>query len=283
MTGERLAGAVSESNRQARDAWDRWAAHRDRVMGVIEQLRSPGGSLCILGPGTLNDVDVSRLSRWFAAVHLVDLDVAAVRRAMDRRRAGGGIHLHPRTDLSGILDRLEEGDARGALDRLPADRPAVAGRPFDVTVSTGLLTQMLQSVVDAGLAEADAVRVALALRDKHLRDLVLLTRPGGAFALISDVVASTTAPRLADVPDPELEPLMAELVAAGNFFTATNPYRIVALLEADEHVDAVRLLDPWRWPVTRDRVHLVYAIVGRRAAARSTVREPGGRGSRSAP
>jgi hypothetical protein len=265
---ERLSGVVAESNRQARDAWDRWAAHRVRVMGVLERLRGPGGSLCILGPGTLNDVDVGRLSGWFAEVHLVDLDVDAVRRAIDRHDGGDGIRLHPRTDLTGVLGRLENGDAEGALDRLATHCAAVAGEPFDATISTGLLTQMLQSVVDAGLAEADAMRVAVALRDKHLRDLVRLTRPGGAFALVSDVVASTTAPRVADARDAELEPLMAELVAAGNFFTAANPYRIVALLEEDERlreeVTAVRLLDPWRWPVTPDRVHLVYAIAGRR-------------------
>jgi hypothetical protein len=267
---ERLSSAVAESNRQARDAWARWAAHRAQVMAVLEPLRVPDGSLCVLGPGTLNDVDLAQLARWFAEVHLVDLDVDSVRRAVDRRGAADGIRLHPRTDLTGVLDCLEAADAERALDRLATHRAAVAGEPFDATVSTGLLTQMLQSVVDAELTEADMVRVALALRDKHLRDLVRLARPGGAFALVSDVVASTTAPRVAVAPDDELEPLMAELVAAGNFFTATNPYRIVALLEQDDRLSdqiaAVRLLDPWRWPVTRDRVHLVYAIVGRRRA-----------------
>ena len=270
MTADRgrLVDTVVESNRQACDAWHRWTSHRAHVTAVLERLGAPGGSLCILGPGTLNDLDISQLVRSFADIHLVDVDVGAVRRAIARQGAAGSIHLHPRTDLSGILDCLEQAAARQALDRLSRHRCLVSRRPFDATASTGLLTQMLQSVTDAGLSTADTVRVALSLRDKHLRDLVHLTRPGGAFALISDVVASTTAPRVTDAPDSELEPLMAELVAARNFFTATNPYRIVALLEDDQDlrtlVHDVRLLHPWRWAVTPDRVHLAYAIVGRR-------------------
>ena len=86
--------------------------------------------------------------------------------------------------------------------------------------------------------------------------------------LVSDVVAATTAPQLAGADPGALEPLMARLVAAGNFFTGTNPYRIVALLEEDERFRAdvhdVRLADPWLWAVTADRVHLTYAIVARR-------------------
>jgi hypothetical protein len=61
--------------------------------------------------------------------------------------------------------------------------------------------------------------VSLALRDKHLADLLHLTRPEGA-----------AAPRDGRG---RLEARMVELIAAENFFTGTNPYRIVAVLEED--------------------------------------------------
>src|SRR4029077_15521554 len=133
------------------------------------------------------------------------------------------------------------------------------------------LTQLLQSVHDAFLPLADVVPVVLALRDKHLADLVHLTRPGGTLVLVTDVVSTTTAPELAEATPAELEERLAALVASGNFFTGTNPYRIVALLEEDERfrklVSDVRLVKPWLWHVTADRQHLTCAIVARRVAA----------------
>jgi hypothetical protein len=272
---------VRDSNRQARDAWERWAPHRVRVTAVLEALGRPDASLCILGPGNLNDVHLDRLAASFETVDLVDLDIDATHAALAGSRIHDtrNVHVHQANDLTSILDRLPASScadsaraARSMISHLQHHRCTVGGQTFDATASTGLLTQMLQSVVDSALLPDDRVRVGLALRDKHLADLVGVTRAAGTFVLISDVVASTTAPQLVDARDEELEPLMAELVAAGNFFTGTNPYRIVALLEEDERfrheVDDVRLLDPWRWAVTADRFHLVYAIVARRSVGR---------------
>jgi hypothetical protein len=144
----------------------------------------------------------------------------------------------------------------------------VSGQPFGVTVSCGVLTQLLQSVIDSSLEPSEVVRVSLALRDKHLADLVELTQSGGTVVLITDVVSTTTAPQLLKAAASGLEEQMAELVADRNFFTGANPYRIVALLEEDERfsrlVTEVRLVDPWLWGVTADRQHLTCAIVARR-------------------
>jgi len=266
----RLLRAVHESNRQGRDGWDRFAPHRERVQALLAGCATDGSSLCVLGPGNLNDVRLDELLDRFAEVHLVDIDVAAVRFGVARQAVAGrgGCVLHEPTDLTGVLDLLAAGTGAGLVARLSGLRCTVAGGPFDVTVSTGVLTQLLQSVVDSPLPREDVVPVSLALRDKHLRDLVGLTRPGGAVVLVTDVVSTATAPRLQQVDAADLEPEMASLVAAGNFFTGANPYRIVALFE--EHprlrrqVTDVRLVDPWMWAVTPDREHLTCAIVARR-------------------
>ena len=115
----RLVDTVIESNRQARDAWQRWAEHRMNVTGVVRALHSSQAhSLRLLGPGTMNDLDVAAVSRWFADIHLVDLDETVVARAVDDRPVGLGLHLHPSTDLSGILDCLERAATGEALERL---------------------------------------------------------------------------------------------------------------------------------------------------------------------
>ena len=129
---------------------------------------------------------------------------------------------------------------------------------------------MHQSVVDSGLRRDDVARVCIAVRDKHLRDLVRLTRPGGTVVLVTDVVSTATAPDLPDIPPVNLERRMAELVAVRNFLTGANPYRIVALLEEDDRfrevVTNARVVGPWLWAVTEDRQHLTCAIVAERRA-----------------
>jgi hypothetical protein len=273
--------AIRESNRQGRDAWTRFAGHRERVTRILAGLAQDRSSLCILGAGNLNDVSLRRLLALYGEVHLVDVDPDAVCSGLARRGVAGSTaaRVHGPLDLTGILDRLpaqagdrpqEERAANTLLEVLDGHRCAVPGRPFGVTVSACALTQLLQSVVDSALAPQAAVRVILGLRDKHLGDLLRLTRPAGTAVLITDVVSTTTAPQLLTATPAELGERMAALVAARNFFTGTNPYRIVALLGGDERfrdlVSEVRLLDPWLWRVTADRQHLVCAIVACRSA-----------------
>jgi hypothetical protein len=245
------------------------------VLRILTTLAANGSSLCVLGAGNLNDLDLDRLLHLYDRVHLADLDVDAVHAGLARRGATAttAVRVHGPIDLSGILDRLPvgsyAGDGAAALrDALAHHRCGVEGAPFDVTVSAGLLTQLLQAVLESALAPGEVVPVSLALRDKHLADLVHLTRPGGTVVLVTDVVSTTTAPQLLDTAQADLGEQMAELVASRNFFTGTNPYRIAALLEEDERfrglVTDVCLLEPWLWRVTADRQHLTYAILAHR-------------------
>jgi hypothetical protein len=233
-----------------------------------------------LGAGNLNDVWPEPLLKAYNKVHLVDLDVDAVRAGLASLGLAHSkaIQVHGPIDLSGILDRLPGGDAEQdaagpLLDLLAHHRCVIPSQPFAVTLSAGMLTQLLQSVVDASLAPSDIVPVCLALRDKHLVDLVHLTRPGGTLILVTDVVSTTTAPQLLNATTTGLEGQMAELVASKNFFTGTNPYRIIALLEEDPRfrdlVVDVRMVEPWLWRVTADRDHLTCAILARRSIAPS--------------
>ena len=249
-----LAVSVRESNRQGRGAWERFEPHRRRVMGILDASATATRSLAILGPGNLNDVDLPALAAAYGRVHLVDLDREAVERALERHTvASTGVQVHAPVHLTGVLPLLgtERPEPTRVLTAARTRRALLSGAPFDVTALTGVLTQLLQSVVELGLPRAEVPRVALAVRDAHMRHLVGLTCPGGAVVLITDVVSSSTAPGLLRTPSELLEPAMAVLVANGNFFTGTNPYRIVALFEEDEElraaVERVELLGPWLW------------------------------------
>jgi hypothetical protein len=276
MNNTRLVAQINESNRQAADAWERWASHRSHVMGVLGQLPPDVGRLCILGAGHLHDVVLQDLVARYREISLVDIDDGTVKSALTRAsaRVREACRVMPATDLTGILDLLDRmpsraPDADGVIAALARHRIDVDSAPFEVTVSLGVLTQLLQTIVDAGFSAADVPRVSLALRDKHLRDLVRLTQPGGMCVLVTDIVSTTTAPELLRTAEPDLEPAMARVVAAKNFFTGVNPYRIVALLEEDAAFRAdlsdVRLCDPWLWAITTDRHHLTCAIVATRS------------------
>ena len=88
---------------------------------------------------------------------------------------------------------------------------------------------------------------------------------------MTDVVSSLTALALCETPEAHLTALMAQLVAARNFFTGVNPYRIVALLEGEppfrDNVEDARLFAPWLWDVTPDRQDPTCAIAFRRTDA----------------
>jgi len=268
---------ICESNQQSAGAWTRWASHRAHVMAVLRQIPSHGRRLCILGAGHLHDVLMPALFAQYREITLVDIDEPTVRNAVARAAAeGSGIcRVAPSTDLTGVMHLLESfrsgTTADHVIEVLVQHECDIAGAPFEVTASLGVLTQLLQAVVGAGCPDDELPGVALALRDKHLRDLVRLTSPGGTAVLVTDVVSSLTVPALRETPEADLTVLMAQLVAARNFFTGVNPYRIVALLEGEppfrDSVEEVRLLAPWLWDVTADRQYLTCAIAFRRTAA----------------
>lgn len=269
-----LFARVRASNAQARQARERWSGHRERVMAVMRELPIAGARVALLGAGHLHDVAFEELLGECAHVDLVDLDAETVRAAVCAvPHAARSCTIHAPVDLTGALHVLPraagEDGVRQVAAHLSGARCVLRGAPFDVTVSLGVLTQLMQAVSDAGVAAGDVPALSLAVRDKHLRDLVALTRPGGAFVLVTDFVSTATAPELLGLDAGDLEPRLAALVARGNFFTGTNPFRILALLEDREtlgrDVAGARFVGPWLWPVTAERQHLTGAIVGRRA------------------
>jgi hypothetical protein len=240
-------------------------------MDVLRSVPVAGGNVALLGAGHLHDVELDELAQRFERIALVDLDGETVSAAVERHPgASAQCTVHAPVDLTGVLSLLPGANRRagGVTEvevQLAAHRCSVEGEPFDLTVSLGVLTQLLQAVTDAGIDPPDIPRLSLALRDKHLRDLVHLTRPGGVLVLVTDFVSTSSASGLAHLSPRELELHLARLIAAGDFFTGTNPYRITAVLEEEmpfrQHIERARFHGPWLWDITPDRQHLAGAIV----------------------
>lgn len=109
---------AEQSNERTAGLWDAFAPHRSRVTAIFEEQHrrvftesdihppwAPHGTLCILGAGNSNDVNLRRLLRRFRTVELVDLDGAAlergVARQLDTSEREERVRLHGGVDLFG--------------------------------------------------------------------------------------------------------------------------------------------------------------------------------------
>ncbi len=268
-----LADEQSRRNAAARERRRLYESHRAKLSALILRDELARGSVCLLGAGNANDVELAAIARCYERVHLVDLDTAALGFAIEALAPDeqNRIALHGGTDVTGILPELERWTrtppAAGELARVlaRAAEPAIELPQSDLVVSCTLLSQLVE-LAKLALGEADPrlLELVLALRLGHLRLLARTARPGGRAILVTDVVASDTVPGLDRVLEPELGDLLLQLVQKRNFFTGANPFAIAEVCKTDPELKSalatLRLHRPWRWQFAADRSYLVSAI-----------------------
>jgi hypothetical protein len=277
-TATRATRALVEKNRRSPDLSDLYANHRERVMALIPE-EPAGGTLCVLGAGKCDDLDLPRLAHRFAAIHLVDLDGEAMEGARDRQplRVREAIVLHGGVDLSGLLDRLDEwGDAfpdddalHGAVFRAPAAVVDKLGGPFDVTLSTCVLSQLARPFQNAWAAAEDTWTLLTAATTAiHVGILARASAPRGAVSLVFDVLSCDSASELAAFRNRPTEELQARVEAqsqAGAIVLEPDPSTLLAQI-GESGITAPpgpRLTGPWLWDIG-PTLQLVYALSFRR-------------------
>ena len=274
---------IDEHRRRNATTWGRWDAmtsHRARVMRLlIEARREAGRSLCILGPGNGNDIELARLAREFERVTLVDLDQAAVARAVGRLDKDGArrVKQFSPVDLSGILPVLES----WMRHRNPTDAEITAvvrsaraaPRPnvgsSDVVASTCMLTQLFDSVYMALPTEHPrCIELVVSVRDRHLEIILELLKPGGVGVLVTDFVATKTATELAQLDELMLPYDTANWIEERNFFTGANPFAIREYYNRSRGpgpcASDAQVKGPWRWDLGATQL-AVSAVTFRRS------------------
>jgi SAM-dependent methyltransferase len=273
----------AEHARRNATTWGRWdamASHRARVMRLIAQARGETGkTLCVMGPGNGNDIELAKLARDFEKVALVDLDENALARAVERldENAAGRVQRYCPIDLSGILPVLES----WVLHRNPSNaeisaviRTALAApRPdvgaFDVVASTCMLTQLIDSVYMALPTEHPrCVELVMAVRNRHLEIILELLNPGGVGVLVTDFVATETAPELAQLDELLLPQAAMKWIEERNFFTGANPFAIRDYYNRSREpgpcAENAQVKGPWRWDIGAKQL-AVCAVTFRRS------------------
>jgi hypothetical protein len=262
-------------NRRAGDVWALFAEHRERLLALIPP-DTAGGTLAVLGAGKCDDLDLPRLARHFRAIHLIDLDGEALERARARQPASvrEAIQLHGGVDLTGLFPLLDEWDDAfpddaGLLDAVveaTGTVTAALGGPFDVTLSTCVLSQLMVPFQDAWAAPPSTwSRLSAALTAIHVAVLARTTAAGGAASLIFDVLSSAEAPMLQTLrgrPSEELQAAVDAWTRASDVALEPDPRLLLARIcelgvaapEPGPHLSA-----PWLWD-TGTALHLVYAL-----------------------
>jgi hypothetical protein len=230
----------------------------------------------VLGAGKCNDLELEQLAERFSEIHLVDLDPSALAAATSRQTPAVRARLRPHApvDLSPLsgkriskwqrkpptraeLETAEAMTLSALFSRLPG--------PFDVVASACVLTQMsfaLRKSLGEGHPMLGPIRVSIVTT--HLRQLVGLTKVGGACLFTCDLVSSTTYPLGALAPDRDLRSVMNDIVDGGASYFAANPKLIREILHHDlelaERAGEPEPLDPWLWTGPLERTYLVYGL-----------------------
>jgi hypothetical protein len=269
------------SNASGLPYYDVFASHRLQLTRLIRGAAvrgqgSGGERVCVLGAGNAYDLELEELLTVFAEVHLVDIDADAVRGARLRVPEGPRqrVFTHAPVDLSGWFQQLERWGRMQVTPQELMAAPAVGAKgiaavlpgPFDVVVSTCLLTQLQLSLLQL---IGDRHQLFVALREfltlTHLRTLAALTKPGGRALLVTDLCERAVFPAGRPRDDADLAPLMQELVAAGHVIHSSHP-ELIKITLGDDPVLArtfapAELSAPWLWQNGPGRCFLVYALL----------------------
>jgi hypothetical protein len=263
----------SRMNDSTRGQWDWYGSHRR----AIERLIVPegrGGRICVLGAGNCNDLDLKWLVGAYAEVHLVDIDPAALERAVARQgvKDAAGLCLHAPFDLTGIADRTAKWVGRTASDEEIATAVEAAGAPeepiagggFDVVLSPCVLSQLLVATRDrVGKEHARWPRLKQAITARHLSALVRATRPGGRGVMIVDMTSTRIVPGLDRASDGEVTDLMRVCVRDRRCFHGLEPAELQGVFRKRTGAVEFSVSTPWVWHLGFGKAFLCYGMTVR--------------------
>jgi hypothetical protein len=215
MVGNATLSIQQTFNRRTEGCWNEFTSHRGRMSRLIRESvqaskkAQVARTLCVMGAGNCNDLDLQELSETFDSIALLDIDTDAVSAGMFRQ----GI---TRSAKIAVI----EADLLGTMPELS---------PYDVVLSSCVLSQLIGEAV----RQSASPEALLAVRRKHCLDALRLTSLEGAFLLVTDFVAEATVPELMGVADYRLAELVQRLAQQGNFFHCLNPFAVEAFLTRD--------------------------------------------------
>ena len=251
--------------------WETFRNHREIIGSFIQRHSAPfASSLCVLGAGFCNDLDLNQLTRAFEKVALVDIRPQDVQVGLHQQGVvdNKSIEVLPATDVTGvheILNQYKEAPADSLLDSVfdmaRKDIESLSTQ-YDSVASTCLLSQLLNHATECiGDGNPRFVELLQLIRQRHIQLMLRLLKPGGTGFLFSDFVSSVSLPELFTTTD--LKETVSQAIKERNFLHGLNPGMIVASFEQEDIkrvLKSVKVTDPWRW-VLPERIYACTAVI----------------------
>lgn len=267
-----------KANQSTASEWERFRTHRDaltdQLLSGLPPRDAAGPSLCVLGAGNCNDLDLARLTRHFGSIHLVDLDRSAIERARERcapeeRRV---IECHAPVDLSGLLDVLPRWKRMQLTPEELMRQPSSAverlvqsvGRRFDRVLSACVWTQMHLAVLqELGAEHRLFTAVSRTLSLVHLRTVCALTEPGGKALFATEITANRWVNLASEPADGDWLSRMYAIEREGHTIAVARPSDLLAIAADDPVLRTQSFHDPhraWLWRQGPEQLFLTYAL-----------------------
>ena len=293
-------GHESEANKSINKTtaglWREFTNHRRRVtrllQGVAAEIpeKNDSRTLCLLGAGNVNDVDLCELSTTYARIYLLDIDRDAVLAGVKRQTenalsitskivvcapidVSGIVRLQSLAgstgaDLSGIIAAFRDHSVPEEMTKLNV-YAGVATDPkkFSVVASTCVASQVLRQANSLfARTNSEEWELAKIVRDAHIRNLLELTKDKGASVLITEVSGNMIAPVEVNALrfHEQVQGVADQLIQDGRYFAHLSPHEIRAFLK-DRHGRGVevRVIAPWLWTFS-DKRYICYATVAKK-------------------
>jgi hypothetical protein len=211
----------------------------------------------------------------YAQVHLVDIDPAALDRAVQRQGvAMDRLTLHAPVDLTGIADQtaiwtgrtVSEAEVdRAVQTAADKDLPTFSGAPFDLVLSPCVLSQLLCSVRDLlGKSHPGWPRLKAAIRARHLRTMTTLIKETGRGVLVVDLASTKRIPGLERAKDHDLPGILEMSIESGKCFRGLEPRELTDALRRAGSSGPVEVSAPWLWHLGLAKAFLCYGLTARR-------------------
>lgn len=264
----------SRMNQSTRGQWDWYASHRRAIERLIVP-EARGGRICVLGAGNCNDLDLKWLAGAYAEVHLVDIDPAALERAVARQGVtdAAGIRRHASVDLTGIAALtatwqgrvVRDDEVAAAVESVARPEEVIAGGDFDVVLSPCVLSQLLVAVRDrVGKDHPGWPRVKRAITERHLAAWMGGVRVGGRGVMIVDLTSTRIVPGLDRAGASEVADLMRMCVRDRKCFHGLEPAELTGVLRRQVGGVGAEISAPWIWHLGFGKAFLCYGMTVRR-------------------
>ncbi len=222
------------------------------------------------------DLDLRQLKTLFPNVNLLDLDRKAVESGVGavESLSSSELQIVGPIDLASPLATMKLSDLQETAaitqfcKELAAPFAVMPVEAADVVVSTCVLSQMLSAMTNLVTDKhPHFLPLIQAVRRGHLVRMLQLLKSGGRGILISDLFSSESTPQLTSIDEAGLPKLLAQALAAGNFFLgASSGCDAAGPWNSSRHriIDRISRYDRSVALADGARAYAVYAITFRR-------------------